>query len=308
MSRSKIKNTISKFIISVILIVGVFLYTTYLEKPINDLLNKKNIIDQPDSTTRIVDSDLSVYFVDVGQADCIMISNNGHYMLIDAGNNADGAKLVNYFKSMGVEKFDYVIGTHAHEDHIGGMDDIINNFSIGTFYMPDAVSTSKTFEEVLEALENKNIKFNVPVKDNNFDFNDALFKILYVGTDESDLNDTSIVLKMEYGKNSFLFTGDASSSVEKEILDKDINVDVLKVGHHGSQYSSSLKFLEKVNPKYAIIQVGTNNIYDHPKDIILKRLEKLDVKIYRTDLDGTIIAKSNGEKLTFTTMETDTNG
>lgn len=174
--------------------------------------------------------------------------------------------------------------------------------------MPDVVTTTKTFEDVVDALEEKQLAFDTPKIGNNFNLGDAKIKVIYVGDEGSDLNDTSIVLKLTYGDNSFLFTGDATSNVEKQIIDKDISADLLKVGHHGSQYSTTASFLKKVNPTYAVIQVGENNTYGHPKEVILNRLEKNNIKVFRTDLNGTIIAKSDGKNITFTTTETDTNG
>ena len=244
----------------------------------------------------------------VGAASLILINDNNEYSLIDAGNNEDGEKLVKYFKDLGITKFKYVFGTHAHEDHIGGMDNIIENFQIEHFYMPDAITTTRTFEEVLDALEEKNIAFETPEEDENLTFSDTNFKVLHVGKDKKDLNDTSIVLKLTYKNTSYLFMGDATSSVEKDILDKDIKSDVLKVGHHGSQYSSTISFLKKVSPKYAVIEVGKNNSYNHPKEVTLKKLEDLGTKIYRTDEDGTIILTSDGENMSFETVKTDTNG
>ena len=229
-------------------------------------------------------------------------------MLIDAGNNEDGEKLVNYFNSIGIKKFDYVVGTHAHEDHIGGMDDIINNFDIGTFYMPDTITTTKTFEDVLDALENKQIAFNTPETDKTFDFSNTKITTLYTGTNTSDLNNTSIVLRLDYGSNCFVFTGDATSTTENKIVDKNLNCEVLKVGHHGSSYSSSTTFLDKVSPKYAIISVGRDNIYRHPSDITLSKLNDRNIKVYRTDIDGTILMTSDGYNLKINKIKTDTNG
>lgn len=299
-----VKKQLTKALLVLIILVSGYFYTTYFD-------NKnitKDVTTNVKQTINESSSNLKIYFVDVGQADCILINDNNEYSLIDAGNNEDGEKLVKYFKDLGITKFKYVFGTHAHEDHIGGMDNIIENFQIEHFYMPDAITTTRTFEEVLDALEVKNIAFETPKEDENLTFSDTDFKVLHVGKNKKDLNDTSIVLKLTYKNTSYLFMGDATSSVEKDILDKDIKSDVLKVGHHGSQYSSTISFLKKVSPKYAIIEVGKNNSYNHPKEVTLKKLEDLGTKIYRTDEDGTIILTSDGENMSFETVKTDTNG
>lgn len=253
-------------------------------------------------------NELLVYFIDVGQADAIYIKDSDKNMLIDAGNNADGKLLVNYLKGLGVTSFKYVVGTHAHEDHIGGMDNIINNFKINTFYMPDAISTSKTFEDVLDALESNKVAFNTPKIGDTFNLKKAMFEVLSLGTDTSDLNATSIVLKMTYNNTCTLFMGDASSAVEKNLLDKNINCDVLKVGHHGSKYSSSEAFIKTVKPTYGIIMVGKDNKYGHPTENTLQTLQKYNVNIHRTDEEGTIIMKIKGDTISFESEKTDTNG
>lgn len=299
-----VKKQLTKALLVLIILVSGYFYTTYFD---NENITK-DVTTNVKQTINESSSNLKIYFVDVGQADCILINDNNEYSLIDAGNNEDGEKLVKYFKDFGITKFKYVFGTHAHEDHIGGMDNIIENFQIEHFYMPDAITTTRTFEEVLDALEEKSIAFETPKEDENLTFSDTDFKVLHVGKDKKDLNDTSIVLKLTYKNTSYLFMGDATSSVEKDILDKDIKSDVLKVGHHGSQYSSTISFLKKVSPKYAIIEVGKNNSYNHPKEVTLKKLEDLGTKIYRTDEDGTIILTSDGENMSFETVKTDTNG
>ena len=249
---------------------------------------------------------VKVEYIDVGQADAILIENNKKYMLIDAGNNEDGDLLVNYFKDKNITDFEYVVATHPHEDHIGGMDNIIKNFNIKNYYMPDCYTTTKTFEELLDALEEKNLSFETPDIDSEFLLGDALFKVLYTGTDKRDLNNTSIVLRMTYKDVSFMFTGDATNTTEKKILAKNLQSDVLKVGHHGSQYSTSKNFLDKVNPKYAIISVRTGNVYDHPKDITLNKLKGIEV--HRTDKEGTIRVISDGKNIDIETFRTNTNG
>lgn len=255
-----------------------------------------------------VKENFSVSFIDVGQADSVLIRNGNYNMLIDAGNNEDGEKLVNYFKSLGIGEFTYVFATHPHEDHIGGMDDIINNFKIDNYYMPNKLSTTKTFMDVLDALDGCNLKYTVPNKGDTLKLGDANIKVIYPGDDKSNINDSSIVLKITYGKNSFLLTGDATSNVERKIYNEDIKSDVLKVAHHGSSYSSTDVFLDRVKPYYAVISVGKNNIYNHPSNKTLEKLNKRNIKVYRTDLDGTIVFTSDGENLSVKALKTDTNG
>lgn len=300
------KKDMEKLIVLVILLLS-YAYTTFIntenknqEGPIKER-KTEDVIFADENT-------LNVYFIDVGQADSILLENKGHYMLIDAGNNEDGPKLVKYFSEFGIKEFDYVVGTHAHEDHIGGMDDIIKNFKIDNFYMPDVITTTKTFEDVLDALEETNVIFQTPKVNQTFNLQDTTITTLSVTADEKNLNDTSIVLKVKHGTNTFLFMGDASTKIEKNLLNKDIKSDVLKIGHHGSRYSTSLEFLKKVSPEYAVISVGENNTYKHPHEEILKRLEEQNIQIYRTDKQGTILAKSNGSIITFSTIKTDTNG
>lgn len=309
--KSKRKNKKELWLVLIFMILGlVFKLDDDLYEKLTDTVFKENtnIEENIDGNVDKEGELLKVSFLDVGQADSILINANNKYMLIDAGNNEDGEKLVMYLKSLGIEKFDYVVGTHAHEDHIGGMDNIIDSFDIGTFYMPDVITTTKTFEDVLDSLEKKNLNFDTPQIGSTFDLGKAKIETIYVGKDSKNLNNSSIILKLTYGNVSFLFTGDIENDVEKTLLNKDIESDVLKVAHHGSNTSSSNAFLKKVNPKYAIISVGTGNSYGHPKSVILDGLEKLGTKIYRTDELGTIIVTTDGEKIEVSNVKTDTNG
>lgn len=302
------KQEIRRLIVGLILVVVIFAYETYLEEPLQDMLYKLEEREIIPARSKKVDGDLNIYYFDVGQADCILIQNKNHNMVIDAGNNADGKYIVKAMKSIGVEKIDYLVGTHAHEDHIGGMDDIIRNFEINTFYMPEIITTTKTFEDVLDALEEKQVPFDTPEIDKSFNLGDAIVDTIYVGDDETDLNNSSIVLKVTYGRNAFLFMADAETKVEKKIMNKDISADVLKVGHHGSSNGTSKEFLQEVNPTYAIISVGKGNDYGHPHKATLKRLNNQNVKVHRTDKENTIIVTSNGNNITISTKEMNTNG
>ena len=255
-----------------------------------------------------VEGNLEVYFLDVGQADSILIRNNDDAMLIDAGNNEDGKLLVDYFKKLGITNFSYVVGTHPHEDHIGGLDDIINNFNINNIYLPNAITTTKTFSDIIDAMDNNNLMYKVPRIGDVFSLGDAVIEVIYTGTDTSDLNNTSIVLRLDYGETSFLFTGDATDKTEKLILNKNIDVDILKVGHHGSKYSTIDEFLNKVNPEYAIISVGIPNSYGHPSNETITKLNNKNIDIYRTDKKGTIVISTDGNNINITNMKTNLNG
>lgn len=300
-------NKLIKIIIGLVILIVVTIQGNLFDN-VSNATASINDSTKSDKIDAKVNENFSVSFIDVGQADSVLIRNGNYNMLIDAGNNEDGEKLVNYFKSLGIEEFTYVFATHPHEDHIGGMDDIINNFKIDNYYMSNKLSTTKTFMDVLDALDGRNLKYTVPNKGDTLKLGDANIKVIYPGDDKSNINDSSIVLKITYGKNSFLLTGDATSNVERKIYNEDIKSDVLKVAHHGSSYSSTDVFLDKVKPYYAVISVGKNNIYNHPSNKTLEKLNKRNIKAYRTDLDGTIVFISDGDNLSVKALKTDTNG
>lgn len=265
-------------------------------------------VNEDIEVTKILNSSLKVQYIDVGQADCVLIQNENENMLIDAGNNEDGKKLVDYLSKIGITDFKYVVGTHPHEDHVGGLDNIIKSFNIEKVFLPDAYTTTATFEDVLIALEDKNMNFTVPEIGQILSLGEARIEIIHTEANPEDLNDASIILRVDYGNTSFLFTGDATSTVEKKILDKNIEVDVYKVGHHGSSYSNSEEFLNKVNAQVAVISAGKNNSYNHPHTEVVKRLENKNMKIYRTDKLGTILITSNGQNIEVKNYDTNTDG
>lgn len=244
---------------------------------------------------------LRVDFLNVGQADCALLSTNGHYMVIDGGNNGDADTILSYLEGQGVEKLDAVVGTHPHEDHIGSLDAIINHFDVDAVYMPKIMHTSKTFEDVLDAVANKGLKIKSPSSGDTIDFNGLEIEVLGPQREYKDFNNNSIVLKVNAGETAFLFTGDAEETAEKDILqaDYDLQADVLKVGHHGSSTSSSQAFLQAVKPKYAVISVGVGNSYHHPEEEALQRLQSIGAEIYRTDLQGNIVCTTDGKNIAF---------
>ncbi|HOA39955.1 MAG TPA: MBL fold metallo-hydrolase [Halanaerobiales bacterium] len=249
--------------------------------------------------------ELIIHYLDLGQADSILLElPNNEIMLIDAGNNSDGQKLVNYLREQGIDTIDYLIGTHPHADHIGGLDDVIENFVIGRIYMPEVIHTTKTFEDVLLAVQRKGKKIT-PARTGVSIIDDPVLQIYFlspINNNYKDLNHYSAVVKVDFLDKSFLFTGDAEKINEEEMIEKygvRLKSHILKVGHHGSNTSTSEEFIEKVVPDYAVISVGKDNSYGHPSALVIQRLQNHGVKIYRTDLQGTIIARSDGQQILF---------
>lgn len=242
-----------------------------------------------------------IHYIDVGQADATAIFfPNGKTMLIDGGNSDDGIIIKNHFKRYGIEKIDYLIATHPHEDHIGGLSYVIDNFTIGEIFMPKVTYDSSVYTELLDKICNLGYTINTAKKGICItESEDYIAEILSpVRSSYDDINHYSVILKITYKNTAFLFTGDAESINENE-LNGNISADVLKVGHHGSDTSSTEAFLDKVNPDIAVIHVGKDNSYNHPHDIVLKRLKNRNVKILRTDIDGTVIIKSDGDNVTY---------
>lgn len=243
---------------------------------------------------------MNVHFIDVGQGDSILIQVNSKNLLIDSGPSVSKDKLVKYLKSLKISKFDYVIASHPHEDHIGNMSYIIDNFEILNFYAPKVESNTKAFETMVESLVIKDLKIKVlkpNIKSINLGENTKVEVFSPISNKYENLNNFSSIIKISYGTTSFLFTGDSEELSEKEVLTQgfDLKSDVLKVGHHGSSSSTSKRFLDAVDPSVAVISVGEDNSYGHPSQEVLSRLK--DLPIYRTDLDGNILIKSDGHSL-----------
>lgn len=271
--------------------------TNVNKENITQILNyvqKPEIVESVSSGLNIDKTKLNIVYFYVGQADCTLIMQNNSTMLIDSGNSADGDNVVNAIKALGIEKLDVVIGTHVHEDHIGSMSDIIDNFEVGKFYLPyNATSTTSFYKRLLKSLTTKNMGIEEAVIGEKFNIGNAECEIMTVNnSDPENINEESIVLEIRYGTQKYLFMGDAEVINEKSREWNDI--DVLKVGHHGSNTSTSSDFLKQVKPEISIISVGKDNSYGLPKKKILDRLNKQNSVIYRTDEDGTIQIVSDG--------------
>lgn len=267
---------------------------------------------QQAKTTPTQPGDSLVYFLDVGQGDCELIRlKTGENILIDAGTPDTAQELVSVLKQLGVEKIDVLVATHPHADHIGGMAQVVKSFPIGKIYMPKVadsqIPTTVTYENLLNAIESKNLKITAPEGGMTiFENGDEKLETLAPNFVEyEDLNNYSIVLKLTCGEKTFLFAGDAQTESEKEMATQgyDLKSDVLKCGHHGSSTSTGAAFLKEVAPDAAVISCGADNDYGHPSKTVLNRLQKAGITVYRTDQQGTILARCDGKTITFSTGE-----
>ena len=293
----KIKKNIKRNFFEILIILLAFLIINNQDK-IKNLFNQNNNQNQNDYINTNNDL-LKVHYLDVGQGDSIFVElPNNETMLIDAAESYQSENIINYLKNLNYQKIDYVIGTHPHTDHIGGLKNIINTFEIGKIYMPKVVSTTKTYESLLMAIKDKNLKINTAKAGTSIIDTDAL-KINILAPNNSiytELNNYSVVTKITYGTTKFLFMGDAEKLSENEIKEN-VTADVIKIGHHGSNTSSSIDFIKKVNAKYGIISVGINNKYNLPKEETITNWENSGTKIYLTSTNGTIRASSDGTNI-----------
>lgn len=245
---------------------------------------------------------LTIHYIDVGQGSSALIEMDGHYMLVDAGEKDQGEIVTNYLKEQNVSHLEYIVGTHPHSDHIGGMAYVLQNFEADSLLIPEKEHTTKAFENMLNVAQEKEVDIIIPQQRETYQLGDANFTILSLNKDYgNELNNWSIVFQLKYKDTSFLFTGDAEEEAEHDVYEAGQNLksDVYLVGHHGSDTSTSAEFLKAVSPAYAVISCGTDNSYGHPKPQTVARLEEVNVQIFRTDLQGSIIAYSDGKNITW---------
>lgn len=276
------------------------LLTLFLALNILEYANKST------NTTMGEFAEMQVHFIDVGQGDCTLITSGGEAMLIDAGNNDKGTLVQSYLQKQGISTLDIVICTHGDSDHSGGMDVILYKFDCKTVIMPDTskvMNDTATFRDVLSSMKAKNYKNTVPVVGDVYKLGSATVTIIAPNSYEygEHRNNYSVGVLVQNGENRFLFTGDAEEDAEVDILrsNSNISADVYKVAHHGSRTSTTKKFLDAINPTYAVISCGEDNPYGHPHAEVMNRLRKSRIKVFRTDEQGTIIATSDGRNITW---------
>ncbi|MBQ2802301.1 MAG: MBL fold metallo-hydrolase [Lachnospiraceae bacterium] len=302
-------------IFMILILIGLLLSVSILM----DNANKKppasapsSMPDSPNETTSFVDTHvlhnpMEVHFIDVGQGDSTLIINGEQTMLIDAGPNDKGTLLQYYLMEQGVDKLDYLILTHTDADHIGGADVILTKFDVDTVLLSGIEKENSTYQDVLKALDYKHLSHKAPSVGTHYSLGDASFTIIAPHQVYEDSNDNSLGLLLQKGEWRFLFTGDATKQAEEDMLQAnlDLSADVYKVAHHGSTSSSSQAFLEAVSPSYAVISCSRDNPYGHPHSETLEQLSSLDVQIYRTDEQGSIIATCDGVSINWSYVKAD---
>lgn len=308
----KIKRNLSRFLLSVLLLIvlGIWADRYYSTETSVDFKAPMDSRVSVDSTKPLSESSMEVHFLDVGQSDCTLIICDGHAMLIDCGDGNQGTKIQYYLKKQGVEKLDYLVLTHPDADHIGGAPVIITKFEIDNIFMSPYMKDSSAYEKVTDALEYRSFTWSAPEPGSRFLLGNTA--ILMLGPDKlyPDSNNSSLVLKLEHGENTFLFTGDAEECAETQLVKRyeknagqkeslSLQADVLKVGHHGSKTSSCEIFLDAVGPGFAVISCGEFNSYGFPHARTLNSLRALGIETFRTDEQGTVIVTSDGRALTW---------
>ncbi len=249
--------------------------------------------------------ELAVHFIDVGQADCALLTAQGKHILIDTGNRDDFTVIDAYLRAQGVVRLEAVWLTHPHEDHIGGATQILKRYEVGAVYMGPVTEEMPLYIELQERLQKEKVRQITPQAGEEIGFGDCRIQVLGPVSVSARANNNSLILKVIYGNTSFLFTGDAERDEEIAVLESgaDVQADVLKVGHHGSETSTSYYFLRQVWPQYAVVSVGAANEYGHPHEAVLSRLEDAEVTVYRTDERGTVLAVSDGHNVIFADIE-----
>lgn len=296
---NKKQKIISIILMIIIFIAAYFIFGLNIDKDIIRI----DIGELPSDFVLAEESDLQIIYFNVGDADCILVKDDNDVMLIDAGEEADGKYIVEYLKRLGITEINYLIGTHEHEDHIGGMNYVIDSFDIGNIYLPEIKNENlKQYKEIVESADKKGYKVESPQKD-NWIVGDSICIVEYIGEKQSNPNNNSIVIRLENNDKRYLFTGDIEKTVEDKIKDKEElkNISILKVAHHGANTSSTDGFLQNIKPEYSIVSAGNNpKIMDEE---IIERLKAIS-KVYITKYDNSIYVTNRDGENNINTLKT----
>jgi competence protein ComEC len=312
--RKRTKRKITKAIFSIILvlILSVAGYIFKDQIPGGFLGNDATVGGPLDNIPAVTDPNyLTVHYIDVGQADAILVACGGEYMLIDAGEDDGDDRVIHYLTDLGIDEIDLVVATHAHSDHIGEMGDVLNAIPAVEVWYPEYRHGTKTEQRFLTAVDGCGANLYEPELGDTYDLGGATVTVLGPVKEYDDPNDMSIVVLVQFGDDRFLFTGDMENTdaAENDLVaywgEEALRADVLKVGHHGARTSTSYHFLRSVSPSYAVISVGEGNTYGHPTSETLNILGQAEVYVYRTDTMGTVVAVSDGQDIEFSWVKTD---
>ena len=314
--RNQKKTGIAVWIVIASFIVLYFLGINIYDITLGPSDESNETIGTTETTTQMPEmanpsGELTLTMIDVGQADSFLLVQDGKTMLVDCGTRSTGEDVVKYLNEQGITRLDYVIGTHPHDDHMGGMYDVITNFEIGKIIMPEVEVgkvTTNWYVKLMQEIKQGAYELEYAKLGAVYDLGEANFKIIGpIENDESNLNNYSIVLKVTFGDMDVIMTGDAETKVERDIIDSGeaLDAEILKVGHHGSDTSSSDEFLDAVSPIYALISAKVGNKYEHPIKSTMQKLEKRKIEVYRTDENGTVVATITAHDVKFSTAPGD---
>lgn len=321
----KIKRIIISFALVIILDASLFLCgcststDSFSQKETNNSVDTTYIgneaIEEEISSETLIEegqplrdsSQMEVHFIDVGEGDATLIKCGDEAMLIDAGDPTQGTKVRGYLKKQNIDHLKYLLLTHSDKDHIGGAASVVSNLDIDEIFMCRYEKTNEVYQSLINEINYKSMTWRTPNVGEELSLGDAKITIIAPNREYDNPNDSSIAFVIRHEEDSFIFTGDAEDSAEEDILENglDISAKVYKVGHHGSRSSTSQAFLDVVNPSYAVVSCGADNDYGHPHEETLEKLKEKGVELYRTDVQGTIVAVSDGTRITFEEQPTD---
>ena len=303
--RKKLGKVVTSIIVLIVLGIGAMLGIN-----IEDIIPTGTTNETSQQTTQTtqpaenLEGQLIVHMIDVGQADCFLLVQDDETALVDCGTRSTGKDAVKYLKELGITQIDYVIGTHPHDYHMGGMYDVITNFEIGKVIIPDSRDgdiTANWYMKLMKELQTGDYETHYAEEGDVFNLEEATMRVLAAETDVSNTNNYSIVLKVTFGQMDMIMTGDAETEIEEKILKSgvDIDAEILKLGHHGSDTSNSEEFLDAISPEYGLISAGLGNKYEHPIKEVMERLEERNIEVYRTDESGSVVITITADSISF---------